>query len=54
MTESFRVVALADVLRFGTDYVDQKLHPTYEDAVERGEEMLKHYPAFRIEKVYTA
>lgn len=52
MKESFKVVATVDPLRIGMDYVDQKLFDSYEDAIERGKELLKHYVAFHIEKVY--
>jgi len=51
--EGFVIVATSDPLRIGLDYVDQKVHETYEDALVRGEELLKHYHAFYIRKVYS-
>ena len=52
MSESFRIVCLINVMNLGGEYIDQRQFITYEEALERGEELLKHYPAFRIEKLY--
>ena len=52
MTESFRIVCLTNVTNLGGEYIDQRQFLTYEEALERGEELLHHYPAFRIEKIY--
>lgn len=52
MNETFRIVAMSSINHIGADYIDQKTFDTYDDALERGKELLKHYPAFRVEKLY--